>query len=256
MGPGFKKAFLPGYPARKDSPVRESDFSYVFLIGHLIGQWPLTMYSGRSLREIDFDCSELRIGGFNAFDFFGDGSFYLLDTPGHAIGHLCGLARTSTQPDTFIFMGGDLCHHSGELRPSPFLPLPGDCSLQSILQHSGSSLSKCPGASIEHLQISRGRKLDEPFFIPAMGYDIPTAIESIKKTQAADANSNVWFVFAHDDSLRDLVDFFPHDVNAWKDKGWAAKTKWSFLKDFHFALGSESRMAQPSSCQADVAYAN
>lgn len=26
VGPGFKEAFLPGYPAKSDSPVRESDF--------------------------------------------------------------------------------------------------------------------------------------------------------------------------------------------------------------------------------------
>ena len=28
VGPGFKKAFLPAYPASKDSPVLESDFEY------------------------------------------------------------------------------------------------------------------------------------------------------------------------------------------------------------------------------------
>ena len=26
VGPGFKEAFLPGWPARPDSPVRESDY--------------------------------------------------------------------------------------------------------------------------------------------------------------------------------------------------------------------------------------
>lgn len=26
VGPGFKEAFLPGYPAKNDSPVRETDF--------------------------------------------------------------------------------------------------------------------------------------------------------------------------------------------------------------------------------------
>ena len=64
-----------------------------------------------SIREISFEHSSLRIGQFAAFDFFGDGSFYLLDTPGHAIGHMCGLARTTTT--TFAFLGGDICHFSG-----------------------------------------------------------------------------------------------------------------------------------------------
>lgn len=30
VGPGFKDEFLPGYPAKPDAPVRESDFAYDF----------------------------------------------------------------------------------------------------------------------------------------------------------------------------------------------------------------------------------
>ena len=29
VGPGFKEAFMPGYPSKKDSPMLESDFKYV-----------------------------------------------------------------------------------------------------------------------------------------------------------------------------------------------------------------------------------
>ncbi|KAL9601984.1 MAG: hypothetical protein Q9179_002700 [Wetmoreana sp. 5 TL-2023] len=74
VGPGFKDAFTPGYPTNQDSPIHESD------------------YADRKLREISFE-SDLQVGGYKAFDYFGDGSFYLLDSPGHAIGHICGLAR-------------------------------------------------------------------------------------------------------------------------------------------------------------------
>lgn len=63
VGPGFKKAFTPGYPKNQDSPIRESD------------------YQGRNLREISFD-SKFQIGGYAALDYFEDGSFYLLDSPG------------------------------------------------------------------------------------------------------------------------------------------------------------------------------
>lgn len=73
VGPGFKQSFTPGYPKNQDAPIRESD------------------YEGRELREIEFS-QGLKIGRFNAFDYFSDGSFYLLDSPGHAIGHMCGLA--------------------------------------------------------------------------------------------------------------------------------------------------------------------
>ncbi|PCH40013.1 Metallo-hydrolase/oxidoreductase [Wolfiporia cocos MD-104 SS10] len=50
------------------------------------------------------------VGPFpRALDFYGDGSLYLVDTPGHFPGHLCLLARTS--PDGgWIFLAGDAAH--------------------------------------------------------------------------------------------------------------------------------------------------
>ena len=64
VGPGFKKSLMPGYPAKEDARIRESD------------------YKGRQIREIEFDEAGLHLGRFKALDFFGDGSFYLLDSPG------------------------------------------------------------------------------------------------------------------------------------------------------------------------------
>ena len=63
MGPGFKKAFLPGYPKRKDSLVLQTDVE------------------GRTVTEIDFYDAP-KIGRFHAVDYFGDGSLYILDSPG------------------------------------------------------------------------------------------------------------------------------------------------------------------------------
>lgn len=62
VGPGFKASpvILPGHPEKPDSFLNSSDFA------------------GRHLNEIDFGDAGLRIGGFRAHDFFGDGSFYLL----------------------------------------------------------------------------------------------------------------------------------------------------------------------------------
>lgn len=195
-----------------------------------------TVTSGRNLNEIDFTKTP-QTGQFRAFDFFGDGSFYLLDTPGHAIGHLSGLARTTTNPDTFIFMGGDLCHHSGELRPSKHLHLPSD-----IPTAIPSCVLPCPGAeSYKQLLVSRGFSVDEPFFRPAamIGLEIGETVRTIAKAQEADADSNVWFVFAHDPSLIGVVDFFPLGADGWKEKGWRENTLWSFLRDFDEAVYSE-----------------
>jgi glyoxylase-like metal-dependent hydrolase (beta-lactamase superfamily II) len=103
VGSGFKENLLPGYPANPDSALLETD------------------YEGHEMEEIEFDTS-IKIGQFNAFDFFGDGSFYLLDVPGHAIGHMCGLARTTAT--TFVLLGADACHFAGAMRPSEYIPLP------------------------------------------------------------------------------------------------------------------------------------
>lgn len=191
---------------------------------------------GREVREIDFEGpNTLRIGQLRAVDFFGDGSFYLLDTPGHTIGHLAGLARTT--PDTFILMGGDLCHHSGEIRPSKYIPLPEQVRMDAFAQFRG---GVCPGAALESLQTTRSRSVDQPFFDPSMGFDIPLAIETIKKTQEADADNHVLFIYAHDTFIRGRIDLFPKKANDWKEKGVKEELFWAFLRDFAPALKQES----------------
>ncbi|KAM0279129.1 hypothetical protein ACHAO9_011853 [Fusarium lateritium] len=221
-GPGFKNAFCPGYPANPDSPLREVDLA------------------GRSFREINFEESPLQIGPFRAFDFFGDGSFYLLDTPGHAIGHLAGLARTTTNPDTFILMGGDLCHHGGEIRPSQYLPYPKNLSEHLSLTDSlRLRLSQCPGSMFDDLNVKRGRKPGETFFDPAIGSDIEQAIQTIRDAQQADAQDNVFFLPAHDMSVACVIDQFPNTANDWKAKGWREKTFWKFLQDFEAAISTD-----------------
>lgn len=197
-------------------------------------------YRGRTLREISFSEQSLPLnaGGFRAYDFFGDGSFYLLDAPGHTIGHLAGLARTTTNPDTFIFMGGDLCHHGAEIRPSPYLSIPA--KVQFPLPESiQSCIAVCPGGMhFQQLNVKRGREPNEPFFDPVLAVDMVQAIESIKEAQVADAQSNVFFIFAHDMGIYGTVDFFPHLANHWKEKGWREKTLWNFLADLTLAAVS------------------
>lgn len=197
-----------------------------------------TVPRGRNIREIDFfsNNSSLKYGAFRAVDFFGDGSFFLLNTPGHAPGHIAGLARTTTDPDTFIFMGGDVCHHGGEIRPSPYLPLPG----QVHSFQSSSRDSYLDGTLFRKLNVKRGRKPNAPFFDPVLAVDIPRAIQSIQETQEADAQNNVFLVFSHDMQICGIAEFFPKSANDWKSKGWKEKTLWNFLADFAPAVLSDS----------------
>lgn len=50
------------------------------------------------------------LGGIfpNAIDFFGDGSMYVIDSPGHLYGHVNLLARVSA--NKWLYLGGDCCH--------------------------------------------------------------------------------------------------------------------------------------------------
>ncbi|TGO48408.1 hypothetical protein BCON_0241g00130 [Botryotinia convoluta] len=68
VGPGFKESFTPGYPSDNSSPILESD------------------YADRELREIAFN-SGLKIGRFEAFDYFGDE--FLTPTPLPSYGITC-----------------------------------------------------------------------------------------------------------------------------------------------------------------------
>lgn len=174
-----------------------------------------------------------KVGDFPAHDFFGDGSFYLLDTPGHAIGHLGGLARTTTNPDTFIFMGGDLCHHGGQIRPSPHQQIPADLSEPSF----GVSTSHA-GHLFEELLLFKTGSKAKPLFVPAAAQVVSEEDSSRTRLRAqkADAQENIWFIYAHDPSLAGVVDFFPLSANDWKVKKWRSKTMWSFLGDLDAAV--------------------
>ena len=44
----------------------------------------------------------------NTIDIFNDGSFYLIDAPGHLHGHINALARLGA--DRWVYLGGDCCH--------------------------------------------------------------------------------------------------------------------------------------------------
>lgn len=51
------------------------------------------------------------VGPFpRAYDFYGDGSLYIVDSPGHLPGHINILARTSDD-GSWIFLAGDSVHH-------------------------------------------------------------------------------------------------------------------------------------------------
>ncbi|CZT12469.1 uncharacterized protein RCO7_07698 [Rhynchosporium graminicola] len=215
IGPNVRDATWPGWPTRADAMVLDADIE------------------GREAREIAFD-SGLKVGRFDAFDYFGDGSFYLLDGPGHAIGHLCALARTTGAHEdggsSFIFMGADACHHVGVLRPSAYHALPSSEKLQHLL---GENSGLCPGLLLDSCLSSKS----DPFFTVAapspLFPDKDASFDTVSKIQELDGLESVFVVMAHDSSIRETIPLFPKKINSWKMSGVKGDTRWAFCRDLH-----------------------
>jgi glyoxylase-like metal-dependent hydrolase (beta-lactamase superfamily II) len=94
VGPGFREAQMPGYPSKAESSFHEADFVE------------------RKVFEVPFD-ADTKTGKMESYDLFGDGSVQILNAPGHAVGHICALVRTTE--DSYLLLGGDTCHFVGKL---------------------------------------------------------------------------------------------------------------------------------------------
>lgn len=230
VGPGYKQKYLPGWPIDPEAVDTTSD-----------------LYEGRETIEIDFSTDNPKtrqIGEFQSQDWFGDGSFYVLNTPGHTTGHLCALARTTSPSDeadnksTFIFIAGDIAHHCALFRPTEYCQLPDQVS-PAPYDKAYSPGSVCSGDLFS--SIHRARKelngrvkaRTTPFCCVPKGNPVdedPVAAEQmLMKMLRFDGDSHVLTIFAHDDTLLDVIDFFPKSANGWKEKHWGTRGHWRFL---------------------------
>lgn len=224
VGPGYKKKYLPGYPVDPKSAETTSD-----------------LYEGRETVEVDFTEKVLNMGDFEAYDYFGDGSFHLLNTPGHTVGHLSALARTTTASDgdsggesTFMFLGGDIVHHAAVFRPTEKYPLPKEIS--PAPDSKPFTATACPGELFAAMHRLRSEENGEhksrttPFCLLAGPEDdLAQSRRNVDKLTEFDGEDNILTVFAHDDSLLDVLEFFPATANEWKKKGWGKQGHWRFL---------------------------
>jgi glyoxylase-like metal-dependent hydrolase (beta-lactamase superfamily II) len=230
VGPGYKKKYLPGWPVDPEAVDTTSD-----------------LYEGRETIELGFspeDPKTLQIGEFQAQDWFGDGSFYILNTPGHTTGHLCALARTTAETgdsageSTFIFLGGDIAHHCALFRPTEYCPLPDKLSPAPYDKPytTGAFCSSELFSSIHRAQNSPDGQLKAhttPFCCVPEGNpvdeDPAAAQDMLMKMLRFDGDDNVLTIFAHDETLLDVIDFFPQLANDWKEKQWGRQGHWRFL---------------------------
>jgi hypothetical protein len=147
--------------------------------------------------------------------------------------------RTTKDPDTFVFLGGDLTHHGGELRPSRYLSL---ASAAGKVSKKGRENEAANALGL--LQTSRGRKIDQAFFDPVITCNFDEALKTIAHAQEADGKENIFYIAAHDETLQGVVDLFPRKVNDWKRQGWREETLWKFLGDFREGVQSKDAFNQ------------
>ncbi|KAJ7654510.1 beta-lactamase-like protein [Mycena polygramma] len=189
-------------------------------------------FAGHQITRIDFTAANLTFSGLKAIDYFGDGSFYLLNTPGHLLGHMTALARVT--PTSFIALGGDTFHNAGQARPRPQLQINFPCPAH-LLEETRTSISTDYFWS-PHSQdgafdmLSRAQQFLAISDLTNSFYADPvTSQVSLEKVATFDADPDIFVLVAHDASLRSSIPYFPESLNSWKASLLKEKTAWSFL---------------------------
>jgi hypothetical protein len=117
-------------------------------------------------------------------------------------------------------MGGDVCHHPGMLRPSPFVPLPENlrASLPEALRDVGAPDYQQPF-------------IDYPIPGCSIHHNDDDARKTVEAIRAFDAHPDIFVIIAHDRSMGDILPLFPEEATGWKAKGWKEKAFWAFLTE-------------------------
>ncbi|KAJ7237523.1 hypothetical protein B0H12DRAFT_1190546 [Mycena haematopus] len=212
--------------------------------------------AGHNVIKLDFDSAKLTFGGMKAIDQFGDGSFYLLDSPGHLTGHMSALARVT--PSSFIVLGGDTLHHVGQLRPSgafqATVPCPGELladARSAISTDFFWSAKTTPGAFDLPSRT-------QPFFAlsdlaDSFYVDPVAATVSVDKLAAFDADADFFTIIAHDRSILSTLPYFPASLSTWQADGLKGKTAWLFVDPTNPAFLLSPASANSSSLEAAYA---
>jgi hypothetical protein len=241
VGPGFKDAFFPGWPEDEKGVVNSDAWNGgrdVIELNFRNNDARAADADGsgyQGIRKLLMQAPRLQIAGLYAIDIFADGSFYILDAPGHTVAHVCALARTDAsstdeEGSEFVLLAADALHHSGELRPNRFSPLPQSVITQSKLASDVLARTQLKA----DVSQKDGRPLHvHPFYTPT-AYNTAVAQQTLEKLAALDARSDVLTLSAHEYlEEEDGIKFFPSRLNRWRE-GFQVRDRlfWRFLKDF------------------------
>ncbi|KNG47544.1 hypothetical protein TW65_05581 [Stemphylium lycopersici] len=147
-------------------------------------------YAAVDLKKPDW----MALGAFErAYDVFGDGSAYIIDAPGHSVGHQMMLVRTTL---------------GSEEKDSSFVLLAGDC--------------------FHHAEILKDprRTARPPYAKSGMHVDPEQAVDTMLRTREFARRDDVWVIGAHDASVGEGIKPGVKEleglteINAWLEKGW------------------------------------
>ena len=183
IGPGSRAAASPGWPAAEKSP------------------FPTSTLQHPRLHELSFETDVWKpFGPFpRSYDYFGDGSLLLIDTPGHMPGHLGTIALTGE--DEWVFMGGDCCHHRSLL-----------------LGTRPISVTVGPGPA------------------PSFHSDPKEAMRTIEKIRVLEKAGNVLVALAHDARLESKMPEYPLPLNGWKNCRWKKDLDEELAREYSLLL--------------------
>ncbi|KAJ7457972.1 beta-lactamase-like protein [Mycena galericulata] len=191
-------------------------------------------FAGRNVTELSFATTKLTFSGLAAIDYFGDGSFYLLDTPGHLPGHISALARVT--PTSFVSLSGDVFHHAGQARPRPAFQAAFPCPAH-LLEETKTTISTSffwsHNSQLGSFDLpSRAAQLLAISDLPGSFYADPvTAQVSLEKVATFDADADFFVIASHDFSVVGKLPYFPDWINGWKASGLKAATVWGFVDE-------------------------
>lgn len=152
---------------------------------------------------------------------------------------MTALARVT--PTSFIVLGGDTCHHVGQLRPRPRFQRTYPCPAH-LLAESKAAVSTeyfwSPDSSPGDFDV---RSREQPLLsipdLPASADMDPVTMRvSLDKIAAFDADDDFFVVLAHDTSLLGAIPYFPASLSAWREKGIEADVVWGWMDEGNLAF--------------------
>ncbi|KZT57141.1 hypothetical protein CALCODRAFT_517617 [Calocera cornea HHB12733] len=145
-----------------------------------------------------------KVGSFDkGWDFFGDGSMWIMQAPGHCPGHQVALCRVSTSPDTYVLLSGDTCHSRYIYSPFPGPDLRSDVACWVHPSHGPPGSEK--GETTMHV-------------------DLEEAYRSIARLTRMEMEDNVICIVAHETEMARELDLgigqMKQGWDKWKENGW------------------------------------